>query len=154
MERLLYLRRVPLFSQLTLEQLEAIDRILSEARYLKDEVICQEGEIGSELYVLIDGEVDVYKNYGTEQAVRLTTQLPVSCFGEMAVLCDEPRSATVVASEDARLLTLDGARVKELIYEMPEISFDFFRVLTLRLNEANQRYQDLVGSTPSAAHPV
>ncbi len=72
----------------------------------------------------------------------------------MAVLCDEPRSATVVANEDARLLTLDGARVKELIYQMPEISFDFFRVLTMRLNEANQRYQELAGSTPPAAHPV
>ena len=152
MERLLYLQRVPLFSQLTLEQLEAIDRILSEARYLKDEVICQEGEIGNELYVLIAGEVGVYKGYGTKQAVCLTTQTPVTCFGEMAVLCDEPRSATVVANEDARLLTLDGGRVKELIYQMPEISFDFFRVLTMRLNESNQRYQDLVGSMPPAAH--
>lgn len=154
MERLLYLQRVPLFSQLTLEQLEAIDRILSEARYLKGEVICQEGEIGNELYVLIAGEVGVFKGYGTEQAVCLTTQAPVTCFGEMAVLCDEPRSATVVANEDARLLTLDGGRVKELIYQMPEISFDFFRVLTMRLNEANQRYQDLVGSRPPTAHPV
>ncbi len=96
--------------------------------------------------MLIDGEVDVYKSYGTEQAVRLATQSPVTCFGEMAVLCDEPRSATVVASEDARLLTLDGARVKELIYEMPEICFDFFRVLTERLHTANQRYEELARS--------
>ncbi len=154
MERLLYLQRVPLFSQLSLEQLEAIDRILSEARYLKDEVICQEGEIGHELYVLISGEVGIFKDDRTEQEVCLGTQAPVTCFGEMAVLCDEPRSATVVASEDARLLTLNGARVKELIFEMPEISFDFFRVLTLRLKEANQRYQELAGSAPPTAHAV
>ena len=150
MERLLYLRRVPLFSQLTLEQLEAIDRILSETRYLKNEVICREGEIGSELYVLITGEVDVFKNYGTDNAVRLGTQAPVTCFGEMAVLCDEPRSATVVASEDARLLTLDGTRVKELIHEMPEIAFDFFRVLTTRLNSANRRFEELARSAQLA----
>ncbi len=150
MERLLYLRRVPLFSQLTLEQLEAINRVLSEARYLKNEVICGEGDIGSELYVLIVGEVDVFKNYGTAQAVHLGTQVPVTCFGEMAVLSDEPRSATVVASEDARLLTLNAARVKELIFEMPEIAFDFFRVLATRLNTANRRYEELAQSIQPA----
>jgi CRP-like cAMP-binding protein len=64
----------------------------------------------------------------------------------MAVLCDEPRSATVVASEDARILTLQDSRVKELIFEMPEIAFDFFHVLTTRLNTANRRYEELVQS--------
>jgi CRP-like cAMP-binding protein len=62
----------------------------------------------------------------------------------MAVLCDEPRSATVVASRDAQLLTLEATRVKELIFEMPELAFEFFRVLTTRLNSANRRFEKLV----------
>ncbi len=146
MERLLYLRQVPLFSQLSLDQLEAINQILSEADYVKGEVICREGEIGRELYVLVEGEVDVFKRYDTDHPVRLATQSPIGCFGEMAVLCDEPRSATVVASQDARILTLHDSRVKELIFEMPEIAFDFFRVLTTRLNTANRRYEELIQS--------
>ena len=150
MERLLYLRRVPLFSQLTLEQLEAINRNLSEARYLRDEVICREGAIGSELYVLISGEVEVFKNYDGDPRVHLSTQTPINCFGEMAVLCDEPRSATVVASRDAQLLTLEASRVKELILEMPELAFEFFRVLTTRLNSANRRFEELVQSTQTS----
>ena len=150
MERLLYLRRVPLFSQLTLEQLEAINRNLSEARYLRDEVICREGAIGSELYVLISGEVEVFKNYDGDPRVHLSTQTPVDCFGEMAVLCDEPRSATVVASRDAQLLMLEAPRVKELIFEMPEIAFEFFRVLTTRLNAANRRFEELVQATQAS----
>jgi HEAT repeat protein len=143
MERMLYLRRVPLFSQLTLDQLDAINRILSESRYVKDEVICREGDIGSDLYVLIDGEVEVFKGYETDQPLRLATLSPVSCFGEMAVLSDEPRSATVVASREARLLTLEGERLKELILHMPEIAFDFFGVLTGRLRSADERYEEL-----------
>ena len=146
MERLLYLRQVPLFGQLSLDQLEAINQILSEAHYVKGEVICREGEIGRELYVLVEGEVDVFKRYDTDHPVRLATQSPIGCFGEMAVLCDEPRSATVVASQDARILTLHDSRVKELIFEMPEIAFDFFRVLTTRLNTANRRFEELVQS--------
>ena len=143
MERLLYLRRVPLFSQLTLDQLEAINQILSESSYVRDEVICREGEIGSELYVLVDGEAQAFRNWETDEQLTLSTMQPVTCFGEMAVLSDEPRSATVVASADSRLLTLQGPRLKELIYQMPEIAFDFFSVLTQRLRGADQRYEAL-----------
>ena len=113
-------------------------------------MICREGEIGRELYVLVEGEVDVFKHYDSDQPVRLATEAPISCLGEMAVLCDEPRSATVVASQDTRVLTLQDSRVKELIFEMPEIAFDFFRVLTNRLNTANRRYEELVQSVRAA----
>ena len=150
MERLLQLRRVPLFSPLTLDQLEAIDQILSEERYLKDEIIFREGEIGSDLFVLVHGEVDVIKNHGTDAALRLSTLAPVSSVGEMAVLSDAPRSATVVAAKDTSLLKLQGDRLKELIYQMPEICFDFFRVLTTRLREADERFASLASQSESS----
>ena len=146
MERLLYLRRVPLFSQLNLDQLDAIDRILSEQSFLSGEVICREGELGKDLYVLIDGEVEVFRNYQADGQLRLGSQLPVTCFGEMAILADLPRTATVVSSRESRLLTLHGDRLKELIIQMPEIAFDFFRVLAERLQNADVRLEALVGA--------
>jgi CRP-like cAMP-binding protein len=57
----------------------------------------------------------------------------------MAILDDEPRSATVVAVERARLLSLDGGSLKELIMQMPEISFEIFPVLTNRLRAVERR---------------
>jgi CRP-like cAMP-binding protein len=60
----------------------------------------------------------------------------------MAILDDEPRSATVVAAEPARLLSLDGNSIKELILQMPEISFEIFRVLTHRVRAAESRLTD------------
>ena len=60
-------------------------------------------------------------------------------FGEMAILDDAPRSATVVADTRCRVLTLDGASLKDLILQMPEISFVIFRVLTGRVRAADAK---------------
>jgi CRP-like cAMP-binding protein len=57
----------------------------------------------------------------------------------MAILDDEPRSATVVAMDRARLLSLDGRSLKELIHQMPDISFEIFRELTARVRAAEKR---------------
>ncbi|HXE73919.1 MAG TPA: HEAT repeat domain-containing protein [Candidatus Nitrosotenuis sp.] len=158
MERLLVLRKVPLFAHLNLEQLEAISQIMTEVQYLEGEVIFREGDLGDQLYILVEGEVRVVKNYGTPQELHLTTLKAVSYFGEMAILDDEPRSATVVASRDARLLSLQGERLKELIFQMPEIAFEIFRVLTARIRTADQRLlEKKAGETlppPVASNPA
>jgi CRP-like cAMP-binding protein len=139
MERLLVLRRISLFQNLSLDQLEAINRLLRESRYLSGEIVCREGDLGNELFILIEGEVRFLRNFGTPQQLLLNTQQPVSAFGEMGVLADAPRSATVVAATDATLLVLEGERLKELILQVPEISFEIFRVLTARVRAAEER---------------
>jgi len=139
MERLLALKQVPLFSNLSLEQLEAVQQITTEVEYVSDEVIMREGDPGGELFLLIEGSVRVYKGFGTGNETLLSTMQAVSYIGEMATLDDEPRSATVVAAEASRLLLLEGGSLKELILQMPEISFEIFRVLTARVRAAEAR---------------
>jgi CRP-like cAMP-binding protein len=141
METMLALRRVPLFAHLSLEQLEAIGRFMNEAQYLAGEVVVREGEPGEELYVMLEGEAVAVKNHGTPDAIELTTMSPsgVGYFGEIAIFDSAPRSATVVVTRDARLLTLDGTRFMDLILQSPEISFEIFKVLTQRLRRAEER---------------
>jgi len=139
MERLVALKQVPLFSHLSLEQLEAVQQITREVEYLANEVIVKEGEPGGELYLLIEGEVRIFKSYGTSNERSLSTMCAVSYFGEMAALDDEPRSATVVAAERSRMLCLDGESLNDLIRQMPEISFEIMRVLTARVRRAESR---------------
>ena len=110
-----------------------------EVEYTTNEVIVREGEPGSELYLLIEGVVRVFKSYGTLNETPLSTLEAVSYFGEMAILDNETRSASVVAAEPARLLSLDGPSLKELILLMPDISFQIFRVLTQRVRAAEGR---------------
>jgi CRP-like cAMP-binding protein len=139
MERLLALRQVDLLAQLSLEQLEAVAQLTEEGEYLAGEQIVREGEPGDRLYLLLEGSVRVVKGHGTPQALELRTLQAVDYFGEMAVLADEPRSATIMAASPARLLSLDGESLRELIREHPDISFSIFRVLTGRLRAAESR---------------
>jgi CRP-like cAMP-binding protein len=66
----------------------------------------------------------------------------VAWFGEMAVLDDETRTATIVVAKDARLASLSGDRLKELILAMPEMSFEIFRELIARVRSAERRGRD------------
>jgi hypothetical protein len=155
MEGLLALRGVPFFTHLSLEQLEALGRFMEETAYLAGEVVVREDEEGEELFVILEGEAKAIKNYGSDEQIELTTHSPtgICYFGEIAILDRARRSATVVVTQDARLLTLDGERFTELILQAPEISFEVFRVLIKRLRVAEGRVRELIedGRPQSAA---
>jgi CRP/FNR family cyclic AMP-dependent transcriptional regulator len=139
MERLLALKQVPLFENMSLEQLDALLESTEEQDYLDGEIMCREGERGDSLFLLLEGTVDIVKSHGTPGAIRLNRLDAIDYFGEMAALVDAPRAATAVAVGPCSLLTLEGAALKELILQMPEISFEIFRVLTTRLKAAEER---------------
>ncbi len=139
MERLLALKEIPLFKNLSLDQLEAVDQITKEVEYLPDEVILRQDEPGDELYLLLEGRVRIFTNYGLPNEDEKPEQSAVSSFGEMAVLHDGTRTATVVAAERSHLLCLDGNSLRELLMQMPEISFEMFRVLVERVRTAENQ---------------
>ncbi|MBT9587665.1 cyclic nucleotide-binding domain-containing protein [bacterium] len=141
-ERLLVLRKVPLFAQMNLEQLVAIDQRLEEVEYLAGEVVFEEGQLGAELYILLDGLVKIVKAMGTTQELVLTRLEGVNYFGEMAILDDEPRSASVVVERNSRLLVLKGEQLKDLVEQMPEMAFEIIKVLTARIRQADERLKD------------
>jgi HEAT repeat protein len=136
MERLLALKEIPLFHNLSLDQLEAVHQITKEVEYLPGEVILKQGERGDELFLLIEGRVRIFTNYGLPNESEKPEQRAVSSFGEMAVLHDGTRTATVVAADRSHLLRLDGNSLRELLMQMPEISFEMFRVLVARVRTA------------------
>ena len=94
-----------------------------------------EGETGHELFLVLEGSLDVYLSYGSPEERLANTIETFDYFGEMAVLDGEPRSATIVTRERCRLLVLAGDSLKALIQQMPEISFEIFRILTARVRE-------------------
>lgn len=161
MKNLLFLKKVPLFAQMSLEQLEVISRIVNELSFFAGEPIFKENEIGDELYIIVEGKVSIIKNYRTPHELVLATLKETDYFGEMAVLDNEPRSASVVVAEDARLLSISGAKLRDIVHQKPEIAFEIFKVLSSRLRKADQRLGDLtrenvvlkkqVETAPSAA---
>ncbi|HEX5068197.1 MAG TPA: cyclic nucleotide-binding domain-containing protein [Myxococcota bacterium] len=139
MERLLALKKVPLFESLTLDQLDAVARLAEERDFRLGEVIVHEGDAGGELFLLLEGVVEVFQGREGGAREKLGEIAAVDYFGEMAVLDDQPRSATIVAREPTRLLALAGTSLKELILQMPDISFEILRVLSARVRSAERR---------------
>jgi hypothetical protein len=147
MERLLALREVPIFARLRLDQLESIHRAMRDETYVRGELIVREGEPGHELYLLLEGEVEVWAGWGGPNPKLLNRLAAVSSFGEMAVLDDETRTATIVVAKDARVASLAGDRLKDLVFTMPEIAFEIFREIIARVRRAERR---LAGAEPTA----
>lgn len=139
MERLLSLRQVSLFAHMSLERLHAVERILRDAEYVQGEVVLREHAPGDDLYLLVEGHVDVLRGAGTPGEMLLNRLGPGAYFGEMAVLDGTPRSATIVAAGAVRVLVLEGERLRELVHEMPELAFDLLRVLAERVRKAEER---------------
>jgi CRP-like cAMP-binding protein len=115
---------------------------MKTVQYVEGEVIVREGDPGTELFVLLEGEVKVYRERGSSEPLLLNTLTPVSYFGEIAILGAERRTGTVVASRDSTLLSLGGERLKDLILQTPEMSFELFRYLIDRIRVAEQRLEE------------
>lgn len=133
-QRIHFLRRVPLFGELSGEDLLQVAEIAEQVEQLADQVVFHKGDPGDVLFLIVRGRVAV-RDGGHDIAVLG----PMEFFGELAVLDDEPRSATTVCVEDSELLSIAGADLEELMERRPAIAREIIRVLTRRLRESTAR---------------
>jgi len=137
MTRLSFLHQVPLFKELSLEQLTAVDRALEQSDYLAGEAVFEQGAMARAFYIVRRGEVHV--EHEQEGRIRILGSLgPGQFFGEMALFGATTRSASVVAAEDSTLLLIELARFQTLVIQRPEILEQVIRVLSLRLRQTMQ----------------
>jgi HEAT repeat protein len=143
-EVMLFLKRVPLYSSLSLDQLHTIITHLTEREVEPGEVIVREGEESYELYLIVSGKVDILQQRGdTEQL--LNTLSSGDFFGEMASFENRPRSASVVAATPGVLLVLSQEHFRQSILQEPAIAFEICRELSARLRRFDE--------TPAVAAP-
>ena len=140
MKELIALKRVPLFSTLTLEQLATIDKLMVTRHYLKGESIFHKGDAGSELFVVLEGEIRVHLDHdGTE--VTLARLGDSKVVGEMSVFDDQPRSASAQASENTTVRVLRRDRMQAIVHEHPELLLEFVKNLSQRLRTMNEQLE-------------
>ncbi|NNE12861.1 MAG: cyclic nucleotide-binding domain-containing protein [Ilumatobacter sp.] len=126
------LGKVPMFEDLSKRNLTKIAKLSTVKKTHKDEILVVEGQKGSELMVVLDGRAVVRR--GKRKLGELG---PGEVFGEMALLDDEPRSATVTALEPMRLLAVSGPAFRKLLPVVPALTEAVLAGLSKRLRAAN-----------------
>jgi len=136
LETMLFLRRVPLFEGLEPEDLQRIAVRSVEHVYPAGEAIVREGEIGDELVIIVDGSVRVIRTDpdGTERLIRRYEA--GDHVGELAVLRDAPRAATVIAEDGVRGLVIGGEGLRAILRERPDAAMAMLATLAERLSRA------------------
>lgn len=144
MERILFLREVPLFSELSPEELKQVASIAGEHIFKDGETFADEGELGDEMFIIVSGTVRVLK--GSDQK-EIAQRRPGEFVGEMSILTQEPRMASLVAEGDVFALCLEQSNFEQMLLEKPEIGLSVMRSLIQRLKSSRGELPG--GETPA-----
>jgi CRP/FNR family cyclic AMP-dependent transcriptional regulator len=137
------LRSVPLFSELSEADINTLGRLATRRRYPKDTVVFFENEEGDFFFTIVQGRIKVTILGDDGREIILSVLGPGDFFGEMALLDNEPRSATAIAVEDSELLSLHRTDFQGVTGENLAIAHALIKILTARLRRANHQIQTL-----------
>ena len=140
---MLLLRNVPLFSVLPENQLALLVKEVSRKSFPRGTVIIAAGDITESLYVIISGRFKVMISDDEGREVILAILGPNEFFGEMGLIDDHPRSASVVATEACEVLMLSKRDFKKCLEDNFEMAMTVMRGVVKRLREADQKIGSL-----------
>lgn len=138
LERILLLREVPMFSKLSPEDLEKIAEIAQEQLFSSRAVLCREGDPGNTLFIIVSGRVDVIITSGKKENI-IASRGPGEFVGEMAILESMPRSATLRARGEVRVLVIEGESFNAILLDRPEVSISVLRHMSSRVRQLNEK---------------
>ena len=134
------LARVDLFSSLDKKELQALSKSCQERKYSAGSTLITQGDSGVGLYIIISGHVKTTLAKNPDRAeTDLGTYGPGSVLGEMALLDDLPRSATVTAVDDVTALLLPVWEFRTVVRNHPEIGLKLLSVLSKRLRKTESK---------------
>ena len=134
------LASIPLFRKCASEELNLLVRHASEQVYPSGHVIARQGEASENLWVLLSGRVRVVEATSDGQAEMLLGELGrAEIFGELGILRDQPRSATVIAVDRTHCLVLRQGDFMAVLQESPELSNSLLRIVAGRLYDADRK---------------
>src|SRR5262249_45779691 len=139
---MLYLKRIPLYSSMSLDQLRTIAAHMTERNMLPGEIIFREGDRSLELYLIVSGKLDIVKHFGATSRTLATLEAG-DFFGDMAIFEDRPRSADAIGAESGILLVLSPEHFRQIILQDPAISFEIFRELSARLRRFDEEAMEV-----------
>ena len=134
MAKELDLSKIWLFSTSSSKDLRTIRRALEEVTVPAERVLCEQGTIGREFFLIVKGEASVRRN-----GRKVATLGPGQYFGELALLDRRPRSATVVSDTEMNLLVLGQRQFNGVLDAVPALSRKMLAAMATRLREADEK---------------
>ncbi len=122
------IKRAPLFANLSKRDLGEVARLADEIDLREGKEMTRQGTAGREFFVLLEGEADVRKN-----GRRINRLGPGDFFGEIALVSDTPRTATVTATSPVRALVITDRSFRRLLKDQPEIQSKVLAAVAARL---------------------
>lgn len=131
LEKTIFLKGVSLFKDLSGEDVSQLAHIAEEVRFSPLETIFKEGDVGNSMFIIVDGNVRIHKD-----EKDIATLSKGEFIGEMALLDQDPRSASATTEEETVMLRIEGQDFYDLMASRMEIMQGIVKVLTGRLREA------------------
>lgn len=135
------LAKTELVGRLPQEDLSRFAGYVQAHSYVGGQEITKQGDLSTGLFIIVSGSVDVVYNRGKRDEKVIATLGDGDFFGEMALLLERPRSATVVAKVDTECLTLLRWDFKDLAVKSPEVLWRMLESLAERLADADARLE-------------
>ena len=133
------LRQVWLFSGLDDQQLDAVSSFTFQKSFGPGELIVEEGRTGNGMYAIISGNVEAVKSLGTDQERTVNRLGTGEVFGEMALLGEWPRTASVRAVDEVECLGIDRWVFLTQLERHPQVGIRLLQVLAQKLRDSDAR---------------
>jgi len=143
------LRNIPLFSKLEPAKLKLLAFTSERLTFDEGQVLFQQGDPGDAAYIVLEGAADVLIETG-KGPVKVANLGRNAVVGEIAILCDVPRTATVVAQQKTVTLKINKDTFFRLVNEFPLMAVEIMRELARRLEKTNEQLRETVSKLRSA----
>ena len=132
------LKLVPIFSKIEQAKLKLLAFTSERVNFAVGQEVCHQGDPGDTMYVILGGTADVLIDTAGGQ-IAVAEMKKNSFFGEIAILCDVPRTATIKAKEPLSTLKITKDMFYRLVAEFPQMAVEIMRELAHRLEDTNQK---------------
>ncbi|MEE9118137.1 MAG: Crp/Fnr family transcriptional regulator, partial [Calditrichia bacterium] len=138
-----FLKYIPLFSELSEDDLREIVKLAVRQVYKKDNMILIEEEIGSTMFIILDGRVKISRISDDGREVILSILSEGDFFGEMSILDGQNRSANVVTLDDSRIMVIRREDFLQMLHDYPQIAINLLKELAQRLRRSDAQIKSL-----------
>lgn len=137
------LKYIPIFSELSETDLERISKVAMRQTYKKDNMLLIEEEVGSTMFIILNGRVKISRISDDGREVILSILSEGDFFGEMSILDGQTRSANVVTLEDSEILVIRREDFLQMLHDFPQIAINLLKELAHRLRRSDSQIKSL-----------